>query len=134
MKEICFDRPYSWFLYATKIKIYKNVNEKKYQASKLIVSLSWIFHFSLVSPRTISFIICFAIALFVSFLGIGSLFPVCSNHWSAVLSQLPPCSSFCFCSCAYLHFWECRSSVQNLAMITSVINPVGTLIHFHKVY
>ena len=76
----------------------------------------------------------FAIALFVSFLGIGSHFPVYSNHWSAVLNQLLPCSSFYFCSCAFLHFWGCKSSVQNLAMITSVINPVGTLTLFLKVY
>ena len=122
-------------LYSLNVESLKYIrNERDYhKKSNSHIILTIIFILPFVSLCTFSFIICFAIALFVSFLGIGSHFPVCSNHWSAVLNQLPPCSSFYFCSCAFLHFWGCKSSVQNLAMITSVINPVGTLTLFLKV-
>lgn len=59
--------------------------------------------------------------------GIGNLFPIWWPPSPTVFNRLPHFCFSSFCSCASLHYWECKSSVQDLTMILWLKSPEETL-------
>lgn len=59
--------------------------------------------------------------------GIGNHFPIWWPPSPTVFKLLPHFCFSSFCSCASLHYWECKSSVQDLTMILWLKSPAETL-------